>query len=159
MPSQSCNLTNSNGCDSTAVLNLTIAVCGCTDSLATNYNPLAILDDSSCCYINITQNDTIICFGDSISLVANVGTIVNFQQACTLNELPPNLHNGLVAYYPFCGNADDYSGNNNHGTVYGATLTHDVNGNDSSAYYLTLPILIRIVPVGIWGTQKSPIGG
>jgi hypothetical protein len=30
---------------------------------------------------------------------------------------------GLVAYYPFNGNANDASGNGNNGTVYGATLT------------------------------------
>jgi hypothetical protein len=64
VPAQSCGLTNANGCDSTATLNLTIAVCGCTDSVANNYNPLAILDDSSCCYINITATSTNIdCYG------------------------------------------------------------------------------------------------
>lgn len=31
-----------------------------------------------------------------------------------------DLNDGLVAYYPFNGNADDESGNGNHGTVYGA---------------------------------------
>jgi hypothetical protein len=46
----------------------------------------------------------------------------------------PNLNDGLVAYYPFNGNANDASGNNNHGTVYGATLTTDRFGNPNSAY-------------------------
>lgn len=32
---------------------------------------------------------------------------------------------GLVAIYPFDGDANDYSGNSNNGTVYGATLTTD----------------------------------
>jgi hypothetical protein len=42
---------------------------------------------------------------------------------------------GLVAYYPFNGNANDESGNNNNGTVYGgATLTTDRNGNANKAY-------------------------
>ncbi len=40
----------------------------------------------------------------------------------------------LVAYYPFNNNADDYSGNNNHGTVFGATLTEDRFGNLNAAY-------------------------
>lgn len=40
----------------------------------------------------------------------------------------------LVAYYPFNGNANDESGNANHGTVYGATLTTDRFGNSDSAY-------------------------
>lgn len=45
------------------------------------------------------------------------------------------LTDGLVAYYPFNGNANDTSGNVNHGTVYGATLTTDRFGNANSAYY------------------------
>ena len=36
-----------------------------------------------------------------------------------------NLKNGLVAYYPFNGNANDESGNGNNGIVYNATLTQD----------------------------------
>jgi hypothetical protein len=45
-----------------------------------------------------------------------------------------NLTRGLVAYYPFNGNADDQSGNNNKGTVYGATLTNDRFGKPNSAF-------------------------
>jgi hypothetical protein len=41
---------------------------------------------------------------------------------------------GLVAYYPFNGNADDESGNGYDGTVYGATLTSDRFGASGSAY-------------------------
>ncbi len=44
------------------------------------------------------------------------------------------LTDGLVAYYPFNGNALDASGNGNHGTVYGAVLTEDMNGNPENAY-------------------------
>jgi hypothetical protein len=42
--------------------------------------------------------------------------------------------NGLIANYPFNGNANDISGNNLNGTVNGATLTTDRNGNANSAY-------------------------
>ena len=42
--------------------------------------------------------------------------------------------NGLVGYWPFNGNANDASGNGNNGTVNGATLTADRNGNASKAY-------------------------
>ena len=41
---------------------------------------------------------------------------------------------GLVGYWPFCGNADDESGNGNNGTVNGATLTTDRNGVANQAY-------------------------
>jgi hypothetical protein len=41
---------------------------------------------------------------------------------------------GLVAYYPFNGNANDVSGNGNSGVVFGATLTEDRFGSPNSAY-------------------------
>ena len=41
---------------------------------------------------------------------------------------------GLVAYYPFNGNANDESGNGHHGTVNGATLTTDLNDYSDKAY-------------------------
>lgn len=44
------------------------------------------------------------------------------------------LTNGLVAYYPFNGNANDASGSGNTGIVYDATLTADRFGSPSSAY-------------------------
>ena len=45
-----------------------------------------------------------------------------------------NLDSMLVAYFPFNGNANDESVNNNNGTIYGATLTADRFSADSSAY-------------------------
>jgi len=45
------------------------------------------------------------------------------------------LNNGLVAYYPFNGNANDASGNGNNGTIVGGvTLTTDRFGRTNSAY-------------------------
>jgi hypothetical protein len=44
------------------------------------------------------------------------------------------LTNGLVAYYPFNGNANDESGNGNNGTVNGATLIVDRFGKPGKAY-------------------------
>ncbi|MEI6260974.1 MAG: hypothetical protein WCR46_13855 [Deltaproteobacteria bacterium] len=45
------------------------------------------------------------------------------------------LSDGLVACYPFNGNANDESGNGHHGTVIGgAVLTTDRFGNANSAY-------------------------
>ena len=46
-----------------------------------------------------------------------------------------DLNDGLVAYYPFNGNATDESGNGLDGIVNGATLTEDRFGNPDSAYY------------------------
>src|SRR5450631_1606614 len=44
------------------------------------------------------------------------------------------LTNGLVAYYPFNGNANDASGNGINGTVNGATLIPDRFGIANRAY-------------------------
>ena len=46
-----------------------------------------------------------------------------------------NLNSGLVAYYPFNGNADDASGNGNNAIFNNATLTTDRFGVPNSAYY------------------------
>src|SRR5579885_2166404 len=47
-----------------------------------------------------------------------------------------NLTQGLVAYYPFNGNAKDASGNGHDGILHnGPTLTTDRFGNQQSAYY------------------------
>lgn len=51
------------------------------------------------------------------------------------NFAAADLTLGLVANYPFTGNANDASGNANHGTVSGAVLTNDRYGNPDSAYY------------------------
>ncbi|MBN1758673.1 MAG: LamG domain-containing protein [Chitinispirillaceae bacterium] len=42
--------------------------------------------------------------------------------------------NGLTAYFPFNGNADDASGNGIDGTVHGANLTSDRFGRSNAAY-------------------------
>ena len=47
---------------------------------------------------------------------------------------PAFVKEGLVAYYPFNGNAKDESGNGNDLTSKGATLTEDRHGNAASAY-------------------------
>lgn len=44
------------------------------------------------------------------------------------------VHTGLVADYPFTGDADDASGNGLHGTVNGPVLTADRFGSDNRAY-------------------------
>ncbi|MEM6642270.1 MAG: cadherin domain-containing protein [Bacteroidota bacterium] len=85
-------------------------------------------------------------FGSSDSLVAVVpddaSGLVPIEVTVDGNAgVSENLYNvnvavaeGLIAYYPFNGNADDESGNGNDGTVNGATLTLDRFGEVSSAY-------------------------
>lgn len=61
--------------------------------------------------------------------------------------------NGLIAYYPFNGNANDESGNNNNGTVNGASLSNDRKGNANKAYsfdgindYIQIPFNRNLLP-------------
>ena len=56
------------------------------------------------------------------------------EPVATCAPLAPNLQNALVGYWPFCGNANDESGNGNDGVVNGATLAEDRFGNVGSAY-------------------------
>ena len=65
-------------------------------------------------------------------VIAIVTFAVTNMQAQTLPSYVPT--NGLVGYWGFNGNANDQSGNGNNGTVNGATLTTDRNGNANSAY-------------------------
>ena len=46
-----------------------------------------------------------------------------------------DLTNGLIAFYPFNGNANDESGNSNGGTVYSASLTEDRFGIANRAFH------------------------
>jgi len=55
----------------------------------------------------------------------------------TVGNVEIELANGLVAYYPFNGNASDESGNENHGIVYGATLVNNRFDSSESAYYFS----------------------
>lgn len=67
----------------------------------------------------------------------------------------------LIAYYPFCGNANDLSGSTLNGTVVGAALSTDRFGHNNSAYtfngssdYIELPassfVGLNIYSYSIW---------
>ena len=56
---------------------------------------------------------------------------------------------GLVAYYPFNVNENDASGNWNNGTVSGATLTANKDGDDDKAYEFT------VSENGGWGSPQQ----
>jgi hypothetical protein len=64
--------------------------------------------------------------------------------AFSLNAFAQIPTNGLVGYYPFSGNSNDLSGNNNNGTVSGAVMTTDRFGNANSAYSFNGNSEIRI---------------
>lgn len=61
-------------------------------------------------------------------------TLTILAIALTMNAFAQIPTTGLVAHYPFTGNANDISGSGNNGTVTGATLTTDRFGNANFAY-------------------------
>jgi hypothetical protein len=82
-----------------------------------------------------------------ISCVTRLAALLAVGTSITItSQAQTFLTNGLVAYYPFNGNANDASGNGNNGTVYGATLTTNQFGTPNSAFlfsgtsYITAPL-------------------
>jgi len=70
-------------------------------------------------------------------------TLISLFLSTTLFAQAPT--NGLVAYYPFSSNANDASGNNNNGTIYGNIIpVADRKGNTNSAYQFTDGSKIRV---------------
>ncbi len=63
-----------------------------------------------------------------LTLFVAVLAVALFGTGCS------SLDKGLVAYYPFNGNAKDESGNGLHGEVNKAILSVDRHGNPDSAY-------------------------
>ena len=62
---------------------------------------------------------------------------------------------GLVGFYPFNGNANDMSGNGNHGEVYGAQLTYNHKGVKDSAYLFDGEASFIEIPNKIKGSSYS----
>ena len=67
------------------------------------------------------------------------------------------IANGLVAGYDLNANANDVSGNGNHGVVNGATPTTDRFGNANSAYFFDG--VDDIVEIGAVLTNPSSMTG
>jgi hypothetical protein len=101
------------------------------------------------------QSDQTWCTITNTSGVGNATLTINYEANTTNSQRIANLAitglgleaktvtitqqsaiptDGLVAYYPFNGNANDESGNGNNGTIYGASLTADRKGTLNSSY-------------------------
>jgi hypothetical protein len=65
----------------------------------------------------------------------SLGVAYGNQIIFNTDAISGTLNNGLIAYYPFNGNAEDRSGNNNNGVISGATLSSDIFGHPKCAYY------------------------
>jgi hypothetical protein len=82
-----------------------------------------------------------------------------------------DIASGLVAYYPFNGNANDASGNGNNGTVVGAVFTNGPSGEGAlrfagdSSTYVVVPRSASLEPtdglsISMWcyGVPGQPCG-
>ena len=84
----------------------------------------------------------------------------------TAAKEPEFLKEGLVAYYPFNGNAKDESGNGNDGEVTGATLCTNRFGKADSAFAFDSKDFVRVdnsfgktLTIASWGLLPNPSRG
>ncbi|MBK6544717.1 MAG: gliding motility-associated C-terminal domain-containing protein [Saprospiraceae bacterium] len=85
--------------------------------------------------IDVLQTDTTVCKINSFPLNVIVKDIPNEGDPCCSHLYFGNeLQSGILAFYPFCQNARDVSGNAHHGIVKNAFLTTDRFGNSNSAF-------------------------
>jgi len=69
-----------------------------------------------------------------VKIILSVQALLISAALATSAHAQSFLTNGLVAYYPFNGNANDATSNGNNGIVQGATLTTNRFGAPNSAY-------------------------
>jgi len=88
--------------------------------------------------------------GDYSVVVSNVvGSVTSAVAVLTVQlNAQSSPTNGLVAYYPFNGNANDESGNGNNATNQNATLCPDRFGNPNSAFFF------NGTNATLWGTNS-----
>jgi hypothetical protein len=80
------------------------------------------------------QATALTCYSDLANCAAQTQQTLAGFLAYDRAAVLPNTADGLVAYYPFNGNALDESGNGNDGVVHGNTLVADRENNTNSAY-------------------------
>ena len=84
----------------------------------------------------------------ALLLIAGLGLTINGYSQ-------PFLTNGLVAYYPFNGNANDATGHGNDGTVVGATLAADRFGTPNRAYSFNGANSMILLPDTLFGATDA----
>ena len=120
---------------------------GCCDTASVTVTVTPALPVS----VSLTASATTVCAGDTVQFTAhtiNPGSNATLQWFVNGVQVSnSNITNGLIAYYPFNGNALDFSGNNNNAAVVTATPTADRFGNPNSAYNfagISNPQIIRV---------------
>jgi len=108
-----------------------------------------------------------VCFSDLSSCLSKKCDVFGKLTAYNEDVFKLGLDEGLAAYYPFNGNADDVTSNKNNGIVYGAKLTADRNGKLNAAYefngtsdyiWLASPSSLKVSPFAVATWFKSSGG-
>ena len=110
------------------VIDATVTTTPATTTVTTNNSGIYTISNVNPATYTVTATKTGLGTGTTSVNVTAGGTATG---NITINAMPTA---GLVAYYPFNGNANDESGNGNNGTVHGATLAVDRFGNTNRAY-------------------------
>lgn len=87
------------------------------------------------CTAKILQNDTYVCAGSTLKLTVSIN---DSADNCGTYSLSGSLQNGLLGWYPFCGNTNDISPNGNNGFATGPlSYTADRYNNPNTAIQFT----------------------
>ena len=78
---------------------------------------------------------TLSCYSEAIGRVEGTDKGGTSVRCIKNNPEAIDLSTGLLAFYPFNGNANDESGNGHNGIIDNAFLTSDRFGNENAAYY------------------------
>jgi len=119
-----------------------VSVLGCTDILATNYNPLATVDDGSCVYSGTVCGNSIIEAGET----CDDGNVINGDGCSSACLVETNATGGNV----FGGGIDG---------LVGGTIEETADNTVSFFGALTTGITSIIIPVGLFFFVLLMIGG
>jgi len=143
------NVRDAQGCITSGSVNVTANITDAPASNSQSFNNGARVSDLKASGINISWFNTLIggsALNSSTPLQTGkyfVSQIINgcesSRTAVDVTITAPSIDvqiptYGLLAYYPFDGNANDFSGNDSHGIAKDVTLTSDRFGNNNRAY-------------------------
>jgi sulfatase modifying factor 1 len=117
---------------------------------------------------NLTLNNVNLYHAGQYHIRLRSGGQTTNSDPATLTVVPASIQSGLLAWYPFNGNANDASGNGNNGVINGVTLTADRSGNPNSAFsfdgvndYVAVPdsaslrSITNAITIAVWAKPSA----